>query len=451
MLDLLLVNGRYPDFDSGLIKDGNIGVSEGKIAYIGSDTPDAKEVIDVCGHIISPGFIDIHMHEENFAAEGEKYVIAQMMLEMGVTTALGGNCGNSRQSLRYFKEVLERLGGAPINYAMLSGYNSNRKWLGIEKREASKEERDKINAIIKQEIDEEGSFGISFGIEYDVSITTEEMIYALKDINDPNLLVTAHIRGGCVKDIEPIEEFFALAEGKPMKYQISHLGSMAAMGNMAEALKKINEMIDAEPDKYNYDIYPYNAFSTRIGTASFDEEFFDEWGMDYGDIMLTDDPYRNMYCDKELYDKVRAEYPNMLAVGFIMKDHEIVAAMQNRHGMIASDATIANGKGHPRAAGTFPRFLGKYVREEKVVPLIRGIEMITLEPAKRLGLDKKGRIALGADADITVFDPDTILDGADFSTLDIKPTGIDYVFIGGKLALDHNVTINDRLGKYIPR
>ena len=91
MMDLLLVNGQYPDYEKGEMVRGNIGIEGGKIVYIGDETPETAKTVDVDGHVISPGFIDIHMHEEKFQSEGDKYVIAQMMLEMSVTTAVGGN------------------------------------------------------------------------------------------------------------------------------------------------------------------------------------------------------------------------------------------------------------------------------------------------------------------------------------------------------------------------
>ncbi|MDO4396450.1 MAG: amidohydrolase family protein, partial [Clostridia bacterium] len=143
------------------------------------------------------------------------------------------------------------------------------------------------------------------------------------------------------------------------------------------------------------------------------------------------------------------EYPDMLAVAFVMNEDEIAAAIANKYGMVASDAIITNGNGHPRAAGTFPRVLGKYVREEKVLSLVDALRKMTLEPAKVLGLDKKGIIEVGADADLTVFDPDTIIDGATFQDLHIQPEGIDYVFIGGEMATKGKETINGRLGRFI--
>jgi len=131
-----------------------------------------------------------------------------------------------------------------------------------------------------------------------------------------------------------------------------------------------------------------------------------------------------------------------------MNEDEITAAITNKNGMVASDAIINNGGGHPRAAGTFPRVLGKYVREEKALPLIDALRKITLEPAKRLELDSKGRIEEGCDADITIFDPETIIDKADFTQLS-RPEGIEWVIINGKPAIANGQTVSEQEGKFI--
>ena len=449
MLDLLLKNGQYPDFATGEMKKGNVGIQDGKIAYIGEEEPEAAKVMDVCGNVISPGFIDIHMHEENFVQEGEEYVIAQMMLEMGATTVCGGNCGIQKQPLKTFKEVLEKLGGAPVNYLMQTGYNQKRYELGIGTYEtATQEQREQIREMLKEEL-AEGACGISFGIEYDPGITTDEVLYAINVADDPDLIMSAHYRDECKGNTDPVDEMIHIANSIPMKFQISHLSSCAATGGMTDALHVINEAMEKNP-RLDYDTYPYNAFSTYIGSAVFEDGCLEDWKKDYSDILLTDEPFKDVRCTKEIFDQARAEYPDMLAVAFVMNEEEIAAAIANKHGMVASDAIINNGNGHPRAAGTFPRVLGKYVREDKLLPLVDAIRKITLEPAKRLNLDAKGKIEVGADADITVFNPDTIIDGATFSDLHIQPEGIDYVFVGGELAMDHKKTVNNRLGKFIP-
>ena len=449
-MDYLIQGGTYPDYQAGELKAANIGVENGKIAYIGPDAPETREVIDARGRVVSPGFIDIHMHEENFAADGEQYQIAQMMLEMGVTTALGGNCGTQNQDLSEFKAVIDRLGGCPINYMMQAGYNTFRERLGLGRYEPASEEQMKtIRPLLQREM-EEGAIGVSFGIEYHPGMPTEEILYAIGAAgDDPNRFMSAHFRAECLENVDSIHEMAEIAEKIPMKFQISHLSSCSATGRMQESLEVINAAMEKNP-RLNYDTYPYAAFSTEIGSAVFEDGCLEGWHKSYEDIMVTGEPYQNVRCDEALFRKLRAERPDMLVVGFVMNEDEIRAAITNRNGMVASDGVLQGGQGHPRAAGTFPRVLGKYVREEKALPLVDALRKMTQEPADRLNLFHKGRIAVGCDADLTIFNPETIRDGAGFTNIHIQPEGIDYVLVAGQKAMEKKQTINNRLGRFIP-
>lgn len=448
MLDILLINGLYPDFEKGLILEGNIGIKSGKIDYMGRSEPEATEVIDVKGDIVSPGFIDIHMHEENFKEEGSHYCIANMMLKMGVTTAVGGNCGIQHQGLPLFKNAIKDLGGAPINYMMLSGYNQCRYTLGIDRhKEASLAEKSTIRDMISKEL-EEGACGISFGIEYDPGITTDEVLYAVGADKRKEDIVAAHYRGDNDIAIASIKEMMEVGEAIPQKFQISHLSSCSAMGQMSEALELIHKGMIKNP-RLNYDTYPYNAFSTTMGSEVFVDGCLEKWHKNYSDIMLTEEPYLNQRCTKSSFEDARLNYPEMLAVAFVMNEDEIAEAVADKYGMIASDGIINNGNGHPRAAGTFPRVLGKYVREEKVISLYDALRKMTKEPADRLCIFNKGRIALGCDADLTIFNKDKIIDGATYEETDKGPKGIDYVIVDGEIAIKGSNIINDRLGEFI--
>ena len=232
MLDILLVNGRYPDFRAGEMRSGNIGIRDGKIDIITEGEPKAAQVIDVSGRVVSPGFIDIHMHEEDFAGEGLNYCIADMMLRMGVTTAVGGNCGIQHQTLKEFKSGIQKLGGSPINYQMLAGYNQCRYRLGTERyAAATQEERKRIREMLASEL-EEGAIGISFGIEYDPGMTTDEILYAAKVTENPGHLIAAHYRSDNDKALDAIGEMIQVTDAICSKFQISHLSSCAAMGHL---------------------------------------------------------------------------------------------------------------------------------------------------------------------------------------------------------------------------
>lgn len=448
MLDILISGGSYPDYAKGQIIQNDIGIKDGKIAEIGQIKTPAQKIINAKERIVSPGFIDIHMHEEDFIHEGEKFVIADMMLKMGVTTCLGGNCGVQHQNLKLFKNTINRIGGSPVNYLMLAGYNSFRNKLGVNTyTKADEEQQQKLLEVMREELDE-GAYGFSFGIEYDPGMDVDEIMNILEKFNDKNLFISVHYRADSTKAIEAIKEMISIADKSQMKFQISHLSSCSAMGQMKDALALINQEIKRNP-KISYDTYPYSAFSTEIGSTVFDEGCFETWGKSYDSILITDGEHKNKFCDKGLFEKIRRENPEMLVVAFVMNEEEIAEAIANPYGMIASDGIINNGNGHPRAAGTFPRVLGKYVREDKVISLLDALRKITLEPAKRLDLTSKGQICIGCDADITIFDPDTIQDGADFSELNIPPMGIEYVIVNGKVAVDHNNIINDRAGRFV--
>lgn len=351
------------------------------------------------------------------------------------------------QPVAEFKEVIEELGGSPVNYVMLAGYNSFRTELGLGNYDqASPEQMEILRTIMKREL-EDGAWGISFGIEYAPGITYEEMVFACSASEDPNHFVSAHYRSACNDDVSPVEEMIRLAEEIPQKFQISHLSSCAATGKMEEVLQLINGAMEKNP-KLNYDTYPYHAFSTKIGSEVFAEGCMERWGREYSDILLTDEPYRNVRCTREIYEDARANYPEMLAVAFVMNEEEIAAAIANPKGMVASDSIIKQGKGHPRAAGTFPRVLAKYVRGEQLLPMADALRKITLEPAARIGLDRKGRLEAGCDADITIFNPETIEEKADWSHLE-APVGIDYVLIGGEKAIAEGQRVNPRLGRFL--
>ena len=450
MFDLFLVNGLCPDFTANQMVKKNIGIKEGKIAYVGTEIMEAKETVDCEGKVVSPGFVDMHMHEEILKVEDYKFVISKMMLEQGVTTAFGGNCGNLRQPIEEFKKFIESEGGCPVNYLLAAGYNTCREALGIGRYDAAtKEQQIIMQDMLRKEL-ASGAWGISFGLEYHPGITYEEMITAAAASDDPDHILSAHYRDECRPDngLGAMEEMIQFAADIKQKFQISHLSSCAALGIMDKTLDIINKAMEKNP-KLGYDTYPYNAFSTRIGTAVFDDGCFEAWGKTYSDVMLAGEPYIGVYCTKEIFEDARKNYPDTLAVAFVMNENEIREAIVNKNGIVASDGLITLGKGHPRAAGTFPRVLGKYVREEKALSLIDALRKITLAPAERIGLKQKGRLEEGCDADITIFDPETIIDKADFTHIE-RPEGIEYVIIGGQIAVKHGENLNERLGRFIP-
>lgn len=248
-------------------------------------------------------------------------------------------------------------------------------------------------------------------------------------------MMATHYRADNDGAVDAVKEMIHIQDEIMFKFQISHLSSCSAMGQMEEVLKFIHEKMDSDP-RLNYDTYPYNAFSTHIGSSVFEgDDPVSGWGRKYSDILLTEPPFENVRCDRETFMKARSEHPDMLCVAFVMNEDEIRAAVADSYGMIASDAIIANGKGHPRAAGTFPRIMGKYVREEGALSLLEALRKCSHAPAERLQLPDKGRIGIGADADLVIFDAEKIEDKATYTEPALPPVGIEFVFVGGRKAL----------------
>ncbi|SKC84966.1 N-acyl-D-amino-acid deacylase family protein [Maledivibacter halophilus] len=449
MYNLKIRNGKIIDFEKETQTICNIAVKNGKIVCIGQCSEDAEKEIDAKGNIVSPGFIDIHMHEETIGntIDGDDYDIANKMLSMGVTTCVSGNCGNNRQSIYEFFEFVDRK-GAPVNYLSFIGHNYLRNVIGVERyTSATKEEILKMGNLASDAI-EKGAIGISFGLEYSPGIKYSEVIDLCNSIKDKDILLSAHYRKDAKYGIDSIKELINISMETGLPMQISHLGSCTAYGMMKESLRVIEEAVKSGVD-ISADCYPYDAFSTYIGSSVFDDGCFNLWNKSFDSILLTEEPYKGVRCDKDTFYKVRKEYPNMLAVAFVMNEEEVIEALKSPYVMVASDGLYNRGQGHPRGAGTFPRILGKYVRELNALSLTDALKKMTIIPAKRLGLNNKGQIKEGYDADLVIFNPDKIIDTASFDKPTEKSEGISYVIIDGKIALEDNKIENGRLGKII--
>ena len=417
MYDTLIVDGRFPDFDAGALVPAEIALEGGKIAarLPPGERPQACRVVDAAGKVVSPGFIDLHMHEEEFAGDSRRYDISEYMALQGVTTCVGGNCGQQNHSMARFKEILAANGGAPANYILLAGYNSLREAEGLGWYDAAPEAvRKRIQSRLAEEL-AEGAWGLSFGLEYAPGISEEEMTRAVEAVRSFDPFVSIHFRADCEECMSSLEEMARLSRRTGCRVQVSHLSSLA-------------------------------------GTAVFDMDWREKWGVDYDIILLLHPPYAGRRCTKELYEKVRRETPEVNVVAFAMDEESIRTAIAHPAGLLGSDGSISGGcLGHPRAAGTFPRILGKYVREEKALTLMEALDKMTRRAARRLGLSGKGQVAPGMDADLVIFDPDTIADGAEFTDITLPNRGIDLVLVSGAPTVENGVLTGALPGRFLCR
>ncbi len=452
--DIVLSGGRVIDPETKLDTIKNVGIINNRIAQISSEPLKGKQVINATGLVVAPGFIDLHVH-------GRSNQEQEYQLHDGLTTALELEWGIEFLDKWY----ASRKGKALINYGASvswpferfkamdkskAGVNELYQTMikGESKLEnlfntigpsytetASVEEMDKTLANIKTSL-AEGGIGIGVPIGYLPKTKPGEMYSVFKLAGEMDVLVFSHVRQ---PDIASIQEAIAdaMLTGAPL--HIVHINSMA-LGQVQLAL----DMITAANRKgfdITTELYSYTAASTLLQSAMFNEGWQERLGISYEDLQWVATGER---LTKETFDAYRKT--GGVAILHMMKPEWIKTGMAAPGVMIASDGMPYSPLAHPRTAGTFSRVLGKYVREEKVIDLNTAIAKMTLLPAKRLegiapGMRFKGRIQVGADADITIFNPNTVIDKATFDKGLAFSEGIEYVIVNGVFVLKNGKTV----------
>ena len=445
-------NGRVIDPYNNIDSKLNIVIKDGKILEITPYEISGEKNIDATGLIVCPGFIDIHMHEDMYHNE-EDYLdewIAKSMLNMGVTTCIGGNCGiNLTEPLTYL-DAVDRL-KLPVNIGLMAGHTNIRECVVENSNKYNPIQTDDIKKIMytAREYLEGGCFGISYGIRYVPGITELELIEVSKACKPENKIINAHVRDDAKNIIWATKEFIKVGMKLDIPIQNSHIGSMGGYGQMKELLRLLDSVKSSGLD-ITSDCYPYYAFSTRIGETTYDDGFLERYNIDYESIEISEGKYKGQRCKRNIFDELRKNSPDTITVGHVMNEKDIDMAILHPNVMIASDGFLHKEQGHPRAAGTFPRLIDKYVKTGKL-SLYDAINKMTTMQAKKLGLSNKGNLSKGSDADITIFSYDEIKDNATFDNPIKKPDGIKYVLIKGSVALKDGEIVNGKLGTSVRR
>ncbi len=441
-LDLVILNGILLDPLTGSEKRLNLGVAGDRIAYIGEDAPAAKRRMEAGGLMVSPGFVDTHMHDEELEDPG---TIQQALLRQGVTTALAGNCG-SGPSLERVKEARK----SPwLNLGYLTGHRALREEVGISDvyRAATDEEIARMEERLGRELSL-GSFGLSFGLEYAPNTSPRE-IEALCGIlgKVPKRFVSVHIRHDGPECLKSVEEAIGFAERFKIRVQISHLGSMTAFGFTDRSIRLI-EQARARGADVTFDCYPYSAFCTFIGSTVFDPGFEERWGKGLESLEAASGRFRGMRLTPEIYADLRENDPKALIIAHVMNESEIRLCLRHPLCAIASDGVLHGGEGHPRAAGAFPRAL-RWLREEGL-SWPEAVRHATALPAEMAWLPV-GRMEVGAPADLVLFSPEELRDRATFEDQLAPPEGIYAVLVNGRIAVEKGVLSPEPCGRLLLR
>jgi N-acyl-D-amino-acid deacylase len=500
--DILIAGATIIDGTGAAGYTGHVAVRGDRIVAI-SRRPLAADraarVIDGTGHVLAPGFIDLHSHLDPLLDLPD----SESLLRQGVTLGLGNPDGGGPVPLApYFDSITAVRTG--MNVAFLVGHNTiRRQVMGSGARAPTDDELDRMRALVQQAMDD-GAFGISTGLRYTPGVFSEiDEVVALSEVAARNGgIYTSHLRDEGMDLIAGVAEAIEIGRRASIPIVLTHHKVVGApmFGASVRTLAMIDSARAAGIDVMA-DQYPYAASYTGIsillppwaldgGNAAFLRRLDDatlrdsilagtEWNIinDRGGNDLRRVQFARVSWDRSLegrtlYDwAVRQGLDTTPAIGaqlvveamrrggastifHAMHEDDVERIMRHPWTAIASDGRLVrpgDGHPHPRWYGTFPRVLGHYVRERGVLSLEDAIRKMTSLPAWRLGLDDRGVIREGAAADLVLFDPATVIDRATFEEPHQYPTGIPYVIVNGVVTVDDNIFMDARAGLLLRR
>jgi N-acyl-D-aspartate/D-glutamate deacylase len=418
--DVAILNGRVIDPESNLDAVRNIGISNGSVKLVTSKEIKGFKTIEAFGLVVAPGFIDMHQHGQDH--ENYSYKVMD-----GVTTALELEMGTADVDNWYVPlrmKIMNDPGGfAPVADAVY--------------KPASVEEIGLMKEGLETGL-KRGALGVGFGLMYTPSASRWEILEMFRVAGTSKAPCIVHLRYGGQKEpgscIAALEEVISAAAISGAPLHVVHVTSLG-FSQTPEMLQMISEA-RANGLDVTVECYPYTATQTTIESAVYDEGWQESFGITYSDLQWAATGER---LTEESFTRYRKS--GGMVIAHSIPEDVVKSTIADPIVIIASDGMLSEGKGHPRGTGTFARVLGKYVREEKLLSLSEGLKKITLMPARRLEeiapmMKNKGRIREGADADITIFDPERIIDQATYEEPAKYSKGIEYVLVNGVVVVN---------------
>jgi hypothetical protein len=453
--DLVILSGRVMDPEAGTDRIANVGIRSGRIAAISEQPLSGTRTIDAKGLVVAPGFIDLHSHAQyafGYDQQARDGVTTSLELEEGVypiapfyamrqgKTRINFGASVGLQSIRVkIKTGMDEEGSVEAPFSQWGKILPRKSEWAEQPLTSAESERER--AMFAQGF-AAGGLGLGLLYEYLPGAGRDEVYQLMKEAGRLHAPVFVHARAAQHADADnllaPIQELVADAAATGAPVHICHIGSKG-LG----AVGMILDMIDGAR-KHGVDVttevYPYDAASTAIGSALFNEGWQERQGVGYNEIEW---PPTGERLTPETFAKYRKDAPGTAVILHKIPDASVTFAVAHPGVMIASDAVpYVDGNGHPRGSGTFARVLGVYVRERHALTLMDALRKMTLLPATRLeaiapAMRRKGRVKVGADADLTLFDPATVIDRATYRQPTQTSQGIPYVLVAGVPVVDN--------------
>ena len=480
--------------DVAIRGDRVVAVSRTPLPRVG-----ARRVLDAAGRVVAPGFIDLHAHLETLL----QMPLAESALRQGVTTALGGPDGGSPLPLAPYMDSVRAATIGP-NVAYLVGHNDVRRAvLDMSDRAPTAAELARMQALVAGAMGD-GAFGLSTGLLYlpGTYATTDEVVALARAAADSGGIYTSHLRKEGLGLFEGVGEALEIGRRARIPIVLTHHKAVgrAMWGQSVRTLAMVDSARRAGTDVM-IDQYPYTATHTNLGVL------VPSWAMAGGDSAfarrlaepaLKDSIVKgivfNILNDRGGGDLSRVQFSRVgfdrtlegrtlkdwatrrgmeptpengatlvldamrqggaNAIYHVLDEQDVARIMRHPQTMIASDGRLSRPgelHPHPRAYGTFPRVLGRYAREQRLLPLETAVHKMTGMPAARLGLRDRGVLRAGAMADVVVFDPATVADQATFEAPHQYPIGIETVIVNGVVAVDGGKPTGVRVGRVLRR
>jgi dihydroorotase/N-acyl-D-amino-acid deacylase len=500
--DLLITGGTVIDGTGAPRFGADVAVTDGRIVLVSREripASRATRVIDAAGLVVAPGFVDLHAHLDPLL----RLPGAESAVRQGVTTALGGPDGGSPLPLAPYLDSAAKL-GLGINVAFLAGHNTIReRVMGEADRAPTADELARMEALVAQSM-RDGAWGLSTGLKYipGAYSETDEVVALAHVAADSGGIYTSHLREEGLGLIESVAEAIEIGALARIPVVLTHHKAVGKpmWGASARTLAMIDSANAMRVD-VTADQYPYTATYTGIGVlvpawamADGDSAFErrladpalrdsivrgivfnilnDRGGGDLRRVQLARVSWDRSLEGKTLHDWAeRRGLPptpetgaqlviealrngGASAIYHVLDEGDVERIMRHPRTMIASDGRLVSpgeGHPHPRWYGTFPRVLGVYVRERRVMSLEEAINKMSAAPARRLGLPDRGLVRAGQPADLVVFDPATVADRATFEAPHQYPVGIPWVIVNGVAVVENGAFTDRRPGVVLRR